>query len=153
RGGGAPSDHRRAEDWRRTGGRGGHAPPPRARAPGPRSAPMNCRHASADLRFGAGLLGHYSRAYPVSRVAELGVLCERLGFDSYWVADQRWMRDVWVSLSATALRTSRILLGTRVTDPYVRHPALTAVAVASLDELSSGRAILGLGAGGSGFRE
>ena len=106
-----------------------------------------------DVRFGAGLLGHYSRAYPVSRVAELGVLCERLGFDSYWVADQRWMRDVWVSLAATALRTSRIRLGTRVTDPYVRHPALTAVAVASLDELSGGRAILGLGAGGSGFRE
>jgi 5,10-methylenetetrahydromethanopterin reductase len=108
---------------------------------------------SRDLRFGAGLLGHYSRAYSVGRVAEIGVLCENLGFDSYWVADQRWMRDVWVSLTATALRTSRIRLGTRVTDPYVRHPALTAVAVASLDEVSGGRAILGLGAGGSGFRE
>lgn len=108
---------------------------------------------AVQLRFGAGLLGHYSRAYPVERVAELGALCERLGFDSYWVADQRWMRDVWVSLTATALRTSRIRLGTRVTDPYVRHPALTAVAIASLDELSGGRAILGLGAGGSGFRE
>jgi 5,10-methylenetetrahydromethanopterin reductase len=51
------------------------------------------------------------------------------------------------------MRTSRIQLGTRVTDPYVRHPALTAVAVASLDELSGGRAILGLGAGGSGFQQ
>jgi len=99
---------------------------------------------SRDLRFGAGLLGHYSRAYSVSRVADLGALCERLGFDSYWIADQRWMRDVWVSLSATAMRTARIQLGTRVTDPYVRHPALTAVAIASLDELSGGRAILGL---------
>ncbi len=105
------------------------------------------------LRFGAGLLGHYSRAYTVERVADLGALCERLGFDTYWVADQRWMRDVWVSLTATAMRTSRIRLGTRVTDPYVRHPALTAVAVASLDELSGGRAILGLGAGGSGFEQ
>jgi 5,10-methylenetetrahydromethanopterin reductase len=114
---------------------------------------MMSGHGSSGLRFGAGLLGHYSRAYPVDRVAELGALCERLGFESYWVADQRWMRDVWVSLTATAMRTSRILLGTRVTDPYVRHPALTAVAVASLDELSGGRAILGLGAGGSGFRE
>jgi 5,10-methylenetetrahydromethanopterin reductase len=107
----------------------------------------------ATLRFGAGLLGHYSRAYTVERVADLGALCERLGFDTYWVADQRWMRDVWVSLTATAMRTSRIQLGTRVTDPYVRHPALTAVAVASLDELSGGRAILGLGAGGSGFQQ
>jgi 5,10-methylenetetrahydromethanopterin reductase len=108
---------------------------------------------TAPLRFGAGLLGHYSRAYTVERVAALGALCEHLGFDSYWVADQRWMRDVWVSLSATAMRTSRIQLGTRVTDPYVRHPALTAVAIASLDELSGGRAILGLGAGGSGFQQ
>ena len=114
---------------------------------------MTSASGSPALRFGAGLLGHYSRAYPVSRVAELGALCERLGFDSYWIADQRWMRDVWVSLTATAMRTSRIQLGTRVTDPYVRHPALTAVAIASLDELSGGRAILGLGAGGSGFRE
>jgi len=106
-----------------------------------------------ELRFGAGLLGHYARAYSVRRVAELGAQCEELGFDSYWVADQRWMRDVWVSLSAAALATSRIRLGTRVTDPYVRHPALTAVAIASLDELSGGRAVLGIGAGGSGFRE
>ncbi len=105
------------------------------------------------LRFGVGLLGHYSRAYPVSRVAELAALAERLGFDSWWVADQRWMRDVWVSLTACATRTARIRLGTRVTDPYVRHPALTAVAIASLDELSGGRAILGLGAGGSGFAQ
>ena len=110
---------------------------------------MTSGSSSPALRFGAGLLGHYSRAYSVSRVAELGALCERLGFDSYWIADQRWMRDVWVSLTATAMRTSRIQLGTRVTDPYVRHPALTAVAIASLDELSGGRAILGLGAGGS----
>src|SRR5437867_10526642 len=106
-----------------------------------------------ELRFGAGLLGHYARAYSVRRVAELGARCEELGFDSYWVADQRWMRDVWVSLSAAALATSRIRLGTRVTDPYVRHPALTAVAIASLDELSGGRALLGGGPGRSGFRQ
>jgi 5,10-methylenetetrahydromethanopterin reductase len=105
------------------------------------------------LKFGAGLLGHYSRRYSVGRMADLGALCERLGYDSYWVADQRWMRDVWISLAATAERTSTIKLGTRVTDPYVRHPALTAVAIASLDELSGGRAILGLGAGGSGFAQ
>ena len=105
------------------------------------------------LRFGVGLLGHYSRLYAVDRVAELAAQAERLGYDSYWVADQRWMRDVWVTLTACAVRTSTIRLGTRVTDPYVRHPALTAVAAASLDELSGGRAILGIGAGGSGFQQ
>jgi 5,10-methylenetetrahydromethanopterin reductase len=71
--------------------------------------------------------------------------------DSFWVADQRWMRDVYVSLADLAVRTDRLLLGTRVTDPYVRHPGLTAVAIASLDEASGGRAVLGIGAGGSGF--
>jgi 5,10-methylenetetrahydromethanopterin reductase len=63
------------------------------------------------------------------------------------------MRDVFVTLTSVADRTRRISLGTRVTDPYIRHPALTAVAIATLDEVSQGRAILGLGAGGSGFRE
>jgi 5,10-methylenetetrahydromethanopterin reductase len=105
------------------------------------------------LRFSAGLLGHYSRQYPVRRVADLAAQAERLGFETWWVADQRWMRDVWVTLAACATRTSTIGLGTRVTDPYVRHPALTAVAIASLDELSGGRAVLGLGAGGSGFAQ
>jgi 5,10-methylenetetrahydromethanopterin reductase len=103
------------------------------------------------LTFGVGLLGHYSRKYSVGRVADLAVRCEQLGADSFWVADQRWMRDVWVTLTACAGPTSRIKLGTRVTDPYARHPALTAVAAASLDEVSGGRAILGIGAGGSGF--
>src|SRR5262249_27719354 len=149
----ASRDRRCAEGPQPAGGDGRHAPAPRERATEPGLADVTPSHGSSELRFGAGLLGHYSRAYPVSRVAELGAFCERLGFDSYWIADQRWMRDVWVSLTATALRTSRIRLGTRVTDPYVRHPALTAVAIASLDELSGGRAILGLGAGGSGFRE
>src|SRR5882672_3183377 len=105
------------------------------------------------LTFGVGLLGHYSRKYPVGRVADLAVACEVLGADSFWVADQRWMRDVWITLTACAAKTSRIRLGTRVTDPYVRHPALTAVAAASLDEMSGGRAIVGIGAGGSGFAQ
>ncbi|MDR7520811.1 MAG: LLM class flavin-dependent oxidoreductase, partial [Armatimonadota bacterium] len=45
--------------------------------------------------------------------------------------------------------TRRLRLGPGVTNPYSRHPALTAVAVATLDEISEGRAVLGLGAGGT----
>jgi 5,10-methylenetetrahydromethanopterin reductase len=56
-----------------------------------------------------------------------------------------------VSLAAVAVATERIRLGPGVTDPYTRHPALTASAVATLDELSRGRALLGLGIGGYGF--
>ena len=51
------------------------------------------------------------------------------------------------------MHTRRILLATGVTDPYSRHPAITAASVATLDELSDGRAVLGLGLGGAGFKE
>jgi 5,10-methylenetetrahydromethanopterin reductase len=52
-----------------------------------------------------------------------------------------------------AAHTSTVLLGPCVTDPYSRHPALTAKAIATLDEISGGWAILGIGAGSSGFAE
>ena len=103
------------------------------------------------MRFSVGLLGHISSAYDIAATADLAALAERLGYCAYWVADNRWHRDVWVTLTACAMRTERISLGPRVTDPYIRHPALTAVAIASLDELSGGRAVLGIGAGGTGF--
>jgi 5,10-methylenetetrahydromethanopterin reductase len=104
-------------------------------------------------RFGAGFLGHTSAANGVDRVVEAAGICESAGMDSFWVADQRWMRDVYVTLGVLAGATHRIQLGTRVTDPYIRHPALTAVALATLDEASGGRAVLGIGAGGSGFSQ
>src|SRR5262249_2624994 len=47
----------------------------------------------------------------------------------------------------------RIKLGPCVTDPYSRHPSMTAMAIATVDEISRGRAVLGIGAGVSGFRE
>jgi 5,10-methylenetetrahydromethanopterin reductase len=108
---------------------------------------------SEAVRFGAGLLGHTSAANGLDRVLEAAAICQTAGLDSFWVADQRWMRDVYVTLGALAAATDRIQLGTRVTDPYIRHPALTAVALATLDEASGGRAVLGIGAGGSGFAQ
>ncbi len=68
-----------------------------------------------------------------------------------WAPDERFMRDVFVSMAAMAASTSRSTIGTGVTDAYIRHPLLTASAMATLDELSGGRAILGIGAGVSGF--
>jgi len=52
-----------------------------------------------------------------------------------------------------AAHTAEVLLGPCVTDPFARHPALTAMAIGTLDEISGGRAILGIGAGISGFAE
>ncbi len=87
---------------------------------------------------------------PVARMVELGVLAESLGYDRCWVYDEGLAtRDVYVTMAAIAAATSRIRLGTGITNPYTRHPASTAAAIASLDEMSGGRAFLGLGAGGS----
>jgi 5,10-methylenetetrahydromethanopterin reductase len=92
-------------------------------------------------------------AYPPDRLAALATLAERTGYDYFWLADERFFREVYASLAHAAHATGRIRLGPCVTDPYSRHPALTAMAIATLDELSGGRAVLGVGAGVSGFRE
>src|SRR5262245_14773404 len=76
---------------------------------------------------------------------------EALGFGAFWYADERFDPETYVGLTACALATSRIKLGPAVTDPYSRHPALTAMAIGSLDDVSGGRAVLGFGAGSMGF--
>ena len=79
-------------------------------------------------------------------VAEL----EADGAGRVWVIDsQLAMKDVYAGLVVAALNTTRIGLGTGVTNAVTRHPTITANAIASIDEISQGRAILGLGAGDS----
>lgn len=92
-------------------------------------------------------------SHPSGRLAEIAQLAERTGYDYLWLADERFFREVYASLTLCALRTHRIKLGPCVTDPYSRHAALTAMAIATLDETSGQRAVLGIGAGVSGFRE
>jgi 5,10-methylenetetrahydromethanopterin reductase len=100
------------------------------------------------MRFGLGFLGDTNLRETLSWARELD-RSERL--DRIWVADERFLRDPWVQLGALAAVTERVSIGICVTDPYIRHPALTAAAAATLQELSGGRAILGLGAGSTGF--
>jgi 5,10-methylenetetrahydromethanopterin reductase len=90
---------------------------------------------------------------PAVQLADRARLAEACGFEAVWVADERFYRDVYAVLAQLALATRRVRLGPCVTDPFVRHPALTAMAIATLDEISCGRAMLGLGAGVSGFAE
>jgi 5,10-methylenetetrahydromethanopterin reductase len=86
----------------------------------------------------------------VDTVVELAARGERLGFTRCWVYDEGLeTRDVYVTLSAIALRTGSILVGPGITNPYTRHPGVTAAAVATLDELSDGRAFIAVGAGGT----
>ena len=89
--------------------------------------------------------------YPHRDLMRYARRSEDLGLDAFWYGDEKFYREVYTGLAACALATSRIRLGPGVTEPYTRHPALTALAVASLDELSEGRAVLGYGAGRVGF--
>ena len=85
---------------------------------------------------------------PLAAVVARAQLLEKLGYDQLWMADERLMRNVYACLTVAALETSHIGLGTAVTNPYTRSPALTAAAIATVDEASGGRTVLGLGAGG-----
>ena len=87
---------------------------------------------------------------PIAEMTALAVLAETLGFDRCWVYDEGLAtRDLYVTLTAIALSTDTMEIGPGITNPYTRHPAQTAAAIASLDEVSQGRAFLGIGAGGS----
>ena len=88
-----------------------------------------------------------------TELAELAEATEGYGYDSLWLADERFHAEPYSALTYCATRTRRIGLGVCVTDPYSRHPALTAMAIGTLDALSEGRAMLGIGAGGSGFAQ
>ncbi|MDR1428151.1 MAG: LLM class flavin-dependent oxidoreductase, partial [Bifidobacteriaceae bacterium] len=78
-------------------------------------------------------------AEPMAHLAQYAAQVEALGFDDLWIPDERLLRNVYVALTAVANATSRIGLGPGVTNPYTRHPALTAAAIATLGELSGGR--------------
>src|SRR6059058_5554803 len=81
------------------------------------------------------------------RLVALAEEAERLGFDSAWAAEA-WGTDVVSVLAWTAARTSRIRIGSSVMQIAARTPAATAMTAATLDLLSGGRLLLGLGVSG-----
>jgi 5,10-methylenetetrahydromethanopterin reductase len=87
--------------------------------------------------------------HPASVLADVMVAAEEAGLDEVWLGDEGPARDPLVTLAAAAVRTSTIALGVAVTNPYLRHPAATASAFATLAELAGpGRVVLGMGSGG-----
>jgi 5,10-methylenetetrahydromethanopterin reductase len=88
---------------------------------------------------------------PVREYVALARAAEAAGFDQLWVSDDLFLRGVWPILSACALATERIGLGTCIVNPYTAHPAEIAMQAAALDELSDGRALLGIAAGAAEF--
>lgn len=92
-------------------------------------------------------------AFP-GRTAALAAQAEAWGYTGLLVADsQNLNADVWIELALAAAATERIRLGTGVTNPATRHPAVTASAAATLQEESGGRAVLGLGRGDSALSQ
>lgn len=99
--------------------------------------------------FGVELHEYYDASTIVAEIE----LAEKLGYGAVWLGDSQMIwREMYVLLGAAARATSRVLLGTGVTNPITRLPVVTASAITTLQELSRGRAILGVGTGDSSVR-
>lgn len=85
--------------------------------------------------------------HPVDRIADLGARAEREGFDTVFASSHYNNRDPFVALSRVAAATDEVRVGPGVANPYETHPAALASRVATLDEVSDGRAVFGVGAG------
>ena len=117
--------------------------------------------APADLKVGMyisqgdGVWSQYAKHW--DEILELALLAEQVGLDSVWISDHmifdfdgvpiqgRW--ECWTILAAIAARTSAITLGPLVSCTGFRNPALLAKMAETVDEISHGRLVLGLGAG------
>jgi 5,10-methylenetetrahydromethanopterin reductase len=84
---------------------------------------------------------------PFREVVEIDWAAEENQFDYFWTGDAIISRELWVTLGALAVGTKRIRIGPACAIPYLRHPGIIALAAATLDELSRGRAVLGIGPG------
>ncbi|MCU4927026.1 5,10-methylenetetrahydromethanopterin reductase [Halobacteria archaeon AArc-dxtr1] len=85
--------------------------------------------------------------HPVERVAELAVLAENEGFDAAFASSHYFNRDPFVACTQMAAATEEIQVGPGVVNPYETHPVKLAAQTATVDEVSGGRGMLGVGAG------
>jgi len=90
---------------------------------------------------------------PWQRLVELMQLAERNGFDYGWTYDSHVLwQEPYPLLTLAAMNTERLKLGLNVTNPGTREPTVTASAFATLQDVSNGRMIMGLGRGDSARR-
>jgi len=94
--------------------------------------------------------------FKIPDIVKSSITADQLGFDSIWVMDHiNWtplssktqISDAFVLLGHLADKIDNATLGTCVTDPHRRHPAQIALAALTMQELTHGRFILGIGAG------
>ncbi len=87
------------------------------------------------------------KSYDRATVLRTAELADDLGYDSIWVPEA-WAYEQFQLLTEIALRTKRLRLATGIANVFSRSPGLLAMSIATLDEISEGRAILGLGTSG-----
>lgn len=97
------------------------------------------------MRLAFSLSGHRNAAEAV----DLARMTEELGLHDVWVTEDYCERGAFALAGAIAAATRRVRIGIGVVNPWTRHPMLLAMEFAALDELSAGRAVLGLGASNS----
>lgn len=96
------------------------------------------------MRLGIALVPEFiGRAKTIT----YGVSAEKVGYDSVWVPEHLNGSEAFSLLGAIAAKTSKIRLGTAVVSINLRHPAITALAAATLSDVSGGRFTLGIGLG------
>ena len=85
----------------------------------------------------------------INEIGDHARVAEQCGFKYLTAVDMSYLaREVDAMMTLAAANTKRILIGQGVTDPVTRHPQVTANASATIDELSGGRAFVGIGTGG-----
>jgi len=93
----------------------------------------------------------FNNDHPVAHYVRWAKLAESAGFDQFWVSDDLFFRSAPVILTAVALATERMEIGTCILNPYTINPAEIAMIIATLDEVSGGRFNLGLSSGAADF--
>ena len=81
------------------------------------------------------------------QLVELATLVDESGADRLGISDVAMLRDTFLMQALCGQATRSVLIGSLVSNPYVRHPAAVAAALATLNEISQGRAFLGIGVG------
>jgi 5,10-methylenetetrahydromethanopterin reductase len=105
------------------------------------------------LEIGISFAGVYHLPDYFKQIVRIVKSIDRSGFAHAWQGDSQMLhRDVFAELAIWAEATKKIRLGPCVTNPYTRHPSVTASAIATINELSDGRALLGIGTGDSSVR-
>ncbi|MEM2897337.1 MAG: LLM class flavin-dependent oxidoreductase [Candidatus Bathyarchaeia archaeon] len=100
------------------------------------------------MRFGIRF-DLYPSYIKLNEIVDYIKLAEKSGFDHAWIGQEDLYRDVFIILTAISINTKRIKLGPSVVNPYTTHPAVLAAAISTLNEISNGRTVFGIGAGGS----